>query len=241
MTQSVRTSANWDHLDLAALNQQLEQAHPRDILAWASETVPTGLVQSSAFNADDMAITHMLYRELQRPVPVLFLDTLHHFEETLSFVERTREAYGLDLRTYKNLHANSRAEFAQQYGEALWESDVSRFHELTKVEPLQRGLSELGTLAWITGRRRDQAPTRANMPVLELDDRERLKINPLARWTSQDSWTYVMNNDVLYNPLHDRGYLSIGDEPLTTPVNPGESERAGRWRGLGKTECGIHL
>ncbi len=230
-----------DCLDLDRLNQEFESATPQAILRWAVETIPQGLVQTSAFSM--LVITHMLYEEL-RPdpaVPVIFLDTLHHFPETLATVEQATTRYGLDLRAYRAQGVNSRAEFAQRYGEALWESDVSRFHHLTKVEPLQRALGELGVVAWITGRRREQATTRQQMPILERDNQGRLKINPLANWSRKQLWNYTLQHDVPYNPLHDRGYTSIGDEPLTTPVAPGEHERAGRWRGSSKMECGIHL
>ncbi|HIK34417.1 MAG TPA: phosphoadenosine phosphosulfate reductase [Thermosynechococcus sp. M98_K2018_005] len=229
--------------DLDALNQRFEGAHPREILAWAVAEIPQGLVQTSAFNVDDMMITDLLYRDLRAnpPVPVLFLDTLHHFPETLEFVQQAQEKYGLDLRTYKAPDVDSREAFAARYGDKLWETNVEQFHHLTKIEPLQRGLAELNTVAWITGRRRDQAVTRANMPYVELDKEGRLKINPLAAWTRKQTWAYVMEHGVIYNPLHDRGYASIGDEPLTTPVAEGEDERAGRWRGMGKTECGIHI
>ena len=230
-------------LDLAALNQELNGATPREILAWANQVLPEGLVQASAFNVDDMVITDLLYRDLKphHPVPVLFLDTLHHFPETLELVARSTQHYDLNLKIYRIMTVDSRTAFAQRYGEKLWETDIEQFHQLTKIEPLQRGLTELGAVAWITGRRRDQAHTRSDMPILEWDKRQRLKINPLANWTRPQSWDYVMAHQVPYNPLHDQGYASIGDEPLTTPVAEGEDERAGRWRGSGKTECGIHL
>jgi phosphoadenosine phosphosulfate reductase len=108
----------------------------------------------------------------------------------------------------------SREAFAAKYGEALWDTDIAKFHQITKIEPLQRGLNELGAIAWITGRRRDQANTRADMPIFELDTQERLKINPIANWTRKETWAYVFEHDVIYNPLHDQGYPSIGDEPL---------------------------
>jgi len=136
---------------------------------------------------------------------------------------------------------DSREAFIAKYGEALWDTDIEKFHHVTKIEPLQRGLDELNTVAWITGRRRDQAVTRADMPVFELDKQGRLKVNPLAAWTRKESWAYAYEYDMMYNPLHDQGYASIGDEPITTPIAEGEDERAGRWRGSGKTECGIHL
>lgn len=229
--------------DLDTLNQKYDTAHPKDILAWCVENIPQGLVQTSAFNIDDLVITDILYRDLKpsTPIPVIFLDTLFHFRETLELVEKAKEIYHLNLQTYKILGVNSREEFAAKFGEALWDTDIVKFHDVTKIEPLQRGLDELNTVAWITGRRRDQAVTRANMPIFELDSQNRLKVNPLAPWTRKDSWNYASEHSMIYNPLHDQGYPSIGDEPITTPVGEGEDERAGRWRGTGKTECGIHL
>lgn len=231
------------NLDLAELNQRFDTAHPAEILAWCTANIPNGLVQTSAFNVDDVLITDILYRQLQptSPVPVLFLDTLYHFPQTLELVEKAKQLYQLNLQVYKIPDINSREEFAAKYGDALWDRDITQFHHLTKIEPLQRGLQELGAIAWITGRRRDQAVTRADMPVLEFDSQQRLKVNPLASWTRKQSWEYVAEHKMIYNPLHDQGYPSIGDEPITTPVRDGEDERAGRWRGSNKTECGIHI
>lgn len=230
-------------LDLAALNQEFETAHPQQILEWCLTNIPAGLVQTSAFNVDDMVITDILYRQLKpaRPVPVIFLDTLHHFPQTLELVAAVTAHYNLNLKVYKTPDVDTRQAFADRYGEELWNTNIEAFHHLTKIEPLQRGLADLQAIAWITGRRRDQAITRATMPIFEWDQNQRLKVNPLATWTRKDSWRYVMEHGVLYNPLHDQGYASIGDEPITTPVAEGEDERAGRWRGTGKSECGIHI
>lgn len=243
MTHSTPLQVQHPNFDLAVLNQQFEQADPRAILSWCTENIPVGLVQTSAFNVDDLVITDLLYRELKPAtrVPVLFLDTLHHFPQTLELVAKVKEIYNLDLQVYKTPDVDSREAFAAKYGDALWDTDITQFHQLTKIEPLQRGLAELETVAWLTGRRRDQATTRADMPIFELDKQQRFKINPLANWTRENSWAYVAEHGVIYNPLHDQGYPSIGDEPITTPVAEGEDERAGRWRGTGKTECGIHI
>lgn len=242
MLQFVRSENPTFAFDLEELNQQFAVAHPRNVLAWCLENIPTGLVQTSAFNVNGMVIMHILYRELKpaQPVPVLFLDTLHHFPETSALVRKATEVYDLNLNVYKVPDVDSREAFAARYGEALWNTDIEKFHQLTKIEPLQRGLSELHTVAWITGRRRNQSTTRATTPIFGLDRKQRLKINPLATWTSKDVWTYVTEHDVIYNPLHDQGYPSIGDEPTTTPVNKGEDQRAGRWQGTVRTECGIH-
>lgn len=241
MTQSAEAPTGISNLNLEELNERFATAHPREILAWAVENVPQGLVQTSAFNVDDIVITDILYRELNQQTPVIFLDTLFHFPQTLELVEKAKDVYNLNLQVYKNLEVDSREAFAAKYGEALWDTDIAQFHHITKIEPLLRGLDELNTVAWITGRRRDQAVTRADMPVLELDNQGRLKINPVAYWTRKETWAFVAEHQVIYNPLHDQGYPSIGDEPITTKVAEGEDERAGRWRGMGKTECGIHI
>ena len=226
-------------LDLNILNQRFERATPQEILAWCIENIPTGLVQATSFSL--LPITHMLYKELNHPVPVIFLDTFHLFSETLETAKKAEFLYDLDLHTYHAAEVDSREAFADRYGDELWEQDIDRFYELTKVEPLQRALDELRVKAWITGRRRDQSESRKNLPIFERDDNGRLKINPLANWTNKDVWTYTFKHNVPYNPLHDQGYTSIGDEPLTTPTVAHEDERAGRWRGSEKTECGIHL
>lgn len=241
--QSSNQVNSLSQFDLEELNRRFEIAHPQEILSWCLNNIPDRLVQASAFNVDDMVITDILYRQFQprHPVQVIFLDTLHHFPQTLELVAEVTDRYHLNLKTYKVPEVDTREAFAEQYGEALWDNDIARFHHLTKIEPLQRGLTELNAVAWITGRRRDQAVTRTNLPIFEWDQQQRLKVNPLAAWTRKQSWSYVVEHGVIYNPLHDRGYASIGDEPLTTPVAEGEDERAGRWRGTGKTECGIHI
>lgn len=225
-------------LDLDTLNQQFEQATPQQILAWCLQNIPDGLVQMTSFSM--LAVTHMLYAELKAQTPVVFIDTLHLFPETLETAQKAKDRYGLNLQTFRAAEIDSRAAFAARYGEALWERDVVRFHQLTKVEPLQRALSELEVKTWITGRRRDQSANRQDLSIFERDTDGRLKVNPLANWTRKEIWGYTFEHNVLYNPLHDQGYTSIGDEPLTTKVQMGEDERAGRWRGSAKTECGIH-
>ena len=226
---------NPDKLDLVELNQRFESATPQEILAWAIATIPN-LVQLTSFSMG--AVTHMLYQELQAKVPVIFLDTLHLFPETLETAQKSNDFYQLELHIYRA--AETRQDFIERYGDRLWEKDVNQFHELTKVSPMERAFNELAVQGWITGRRRDQSTTREHMPILERDPDGRIKINPLANWTHKDLWRYTFAHDVLYNPLHDQGYTSIGDQPLTTKVQGGEDERAGRWRGSVKTECGIH-
>jgi len=244
MTQSIEPLTQPASLDLKKLNQRFDKAHPKDILAWCTFNIPIGLVQTSAFNVDDIMITDLLYRDLRpaHPVPVLFLDTLHHFPQTLELVAAATELYHLNLKVYQIPGVATREAFAAKYGDALWKTDIDQFSQLTKIEPLQRGLTELKTIAWITGHRRDQAVTQSDLPIFELDQQKRLKVNPLANWTRKETWAYVFEHDVIYNPLHDHGYPSIGDEPITSPTREGKDEGAGRWPNMGvKTECGIPL
>lgn len=242
MTQRLETAPRLSETELQLLNEQFFTAHPKSILMWCLENVPSGLLQSTAFGLSGMVIMDMLYRDLNPvpAVPVLFLDTLHHFPETLELVQKAQDLYDLDLKQYRPDLVQTREAFADHYGEALWAQDVHLFHTLTKVEPLNRALADLEVQAWITGRRRDQSDARQQLPIFEWDANHRLKVNPLANWTNRDVWKYIMENKVPYNSLHDQGYGSIGDEPLTTPLLAGEHEREGRWRGMNKTECGIH-
>lgn len=220
--------------EVEEVNRRLEDAHPREILRWAASTFADGRVAlSSTFGPSGMVLIHLLAEEGMR-VPVLFVDTLYHFPETLEHAERVRERYGVELRVIRA--AESREAFEAVHGPRLWERDEDRFHDLTKVEPMKEALTEID--AWINGRRRDQSPTRAGLQIVERSSR--IKVHPLARWTLDQVWEFVIVNDVLYHPLHDQGYTSIGDEPLTTPVLPGEHERAGRWRGSERLECGLH-
>ena len=180
-----------------------------------------------------MMLIHLLAEEGIR-LPVLFVDTLYHFPETIEHADRVADRYGLDLRTYRP--AESRKAFEALHGSRLWEKDEELFHRLTKVDPMHEALQ--GIEGWVTGRRRDQSATRAALPHVELANW--VKINPLASWSLEDVWGFVRAHNVPYHPLHDLGYTSIGDAPLTTPIKPGEHERAGRWRGSVRLECGLH-
>lgn len=206
----------------------------RDVLTWALRSFPEHkLALVSAFGPGSLVLIHLL-SELRARLAVIFIDTLYQFPETLAHVERVRAHYDLPLRVYRP--AESRTVFEAHHGARLWERDLDAFQRLTKVEPFQRAVAGLD--AYITGRRRDQAPTRAGLETVE--GASPVVINPLASWTREDVWRFIREHDVPYNPLHDNGYASIGDAPLTTPVLPHEPERAGRWRGLGRLECGIH-
>jgi phosphoadenosine phosphosulfate reductase len=165
-----------------------------------------------------------------------YLDTDVLFPETYETRNRLGEALEIEFDRYHNI---SLEEQAQLYGDELWASQPDLCCATRKVEPLQRALGEVD--AWVTGVRRDQAPTRANAKKVEWDEKFGLvKANPLADWTLKEVWAYIHEHDVPYNPLHDRNFPSIGCTHCTRPVMPGEDPRAGRWAGQDKVECGLH-
>lgn len=207
---------------------------PRETLHWALQAFAEDrLALVSAFGPGSLVLIHLL-SALHARVPIVFIDTLYHFPETLELVERVRTRFDIDLRVYRP--AVNRETFEAEHGPRLWERDLDRYQHLTKVEPFRRAVAQFD--AYISGRRRDQSPTRATLDAVERGHPYR--INPLASWTREQVWTYIRVYDLPYNVLHDRGYTSIGDAPLTTAVKDDEHERAGRWRGLDRLECGIH-
>lgn len=174
-------------------------------------------------------------------VDLLFFDTLHHFPETLDLIDRIRDRYPLlNVNIYKPAGVETAEEFAQQHGERLWETNDELYDWIAKVEPAERAYRELQVNAVLTGRRRSQGGKRGDISVIEVDEAGLVKVNPFANWSFQQVKDYIKANDVPYNELLDRGYKSIGDWHSTKPVNEGDDERAGRWQGQQKTECGIH-
>jgi phosphoadenosine phosphosulfate reductase len=225
-----------DPAEIQTLAEELKHAHPAQILQVALERVPR-LALACSFGAEDMVLLDMLMK-LDREAEVFYLDTDVLFPETYELIERAVARYGIpNLRQIRP--ELTLEEQAQQYGEALWARDPNLCCNLRKVQPLTKVLAGLD--GWITGIRRDQAPTRANAQVFEVDHKFGLvKVNPLAFWTWDEVWDYIREHDVPYNVLHDQGYPSIGCLHCTRPVKPGEDLRAGRWSGFEKTECGLH-
>ncbi len=224
---------------LTSLSDSLEAKQPQDVLAAAIERYAPKIVLACSFGAEDVVLVDMIHR-INPSVPLFYLDTDFLFPETYATRDRVIERYGLQpaqVIQVKSLLTPD--EQVRRYGEALWANDPDRCCQLRKVEPLTRVLQ--GYDAWITGIRRDQAPSRANAGLMEWDAKFGLaKINPLARWTWADVWTYIKVYEVPYNPLHDRNYPSIGCTYCTAPVAPGDDPRAGRWKNFAKTECGLH-
>lgn len=200
-------------------------------------------VFASSMAAEDMVLTDMILRA-KLPIGVFTLETGRLHKETLGMVERIKETYGYDVKLYKPEQAAVDA-YVQQNGLNAFYDSVDMRKEccrIRKVDPLNRALA--GQRAWITGQRRAQSATRTELGVQEDDAAHGMaKFNPLADWSEEDVWHYIRSNDVPYNPLHDRGYPSIGCEPCTRAIAPGEDVRAGRWwwENPESKECGLHV
>ena len=214
-----------------------------EILQWCITTLPS-LFQTTAFGLTGLVTLDMLSKmKIPRPqmVDLIFFDTLHHFPETLALLDRIRSRYpSNNLHVYRPEGVESADEFAQKHGERLWETNEELYDWVAKVEPAQRAYRELQVAAVLTGRRRSQGGKRGDIDVIEVDEAGLIKVNPMANWTFEQVQEYIKANNVPYNELLDRGYKSIGDWHSTQPTKEGEDERAGRWKGQQKTECGIH-
>lgn len=223
--------------DASAASHELEGRSAAEILRWASEHIGPRLVFATGFGAEGCVVIDLIARQAL-PIEVITLDTGVLFPETYELWQRLEARYGIAIRGVQPLQTIGRQ--AAAHGPKLWEREPDRCCELRKVEPLRRALAGLD--GWITAIRRDQTPERATAQIVE-DDRKfgLVKINPLVAWTHDDVWAHLYTNDVPYHALHERGYPSIGCEPCTTAVAEGEDPRSGRWRGMAKKECGLHV
>ncbi|KAF2877094.1 phosphoadenosine phosphosulfate reductase, partial [Massariosphaeria phaeospora] len=227
---------------LKFLNSQLQLLEPQDILRWCLTSLP-GLYQTTAFGLTGLVTLDMLSKldgPLKRSVDLIFLDTLHHFDETLALVDLLKRRYGNPIHIYKPAGVETTEEFSAKHGAKLWETNDELYDYVAKVEPAQRAYSELQVKAVLTGRRKSQGGKRGDLDIIEIDDAGLIKVNPLANWSFAQVKEYVDANNVPYNELLNKGYKSVGDWHSTQPVAQGEDERSGRWKGRNKTECGIH-
>ena len=222
---------------LAELNARLDGQSPQDILAWTFAAFGDRVTLACSFGGvSGMALLDMSVK-LNPAVRVFYLDTDVLFPETYDLEKRTAERYGIQPIAFQPLITLQ--EQAERHGDALWSRDPDACCAIRKVEPNKRALE--GMDAWISGLRRDQSETRSAVRPLDWDKKFGLvKVSPLATWTDKDVWRYIMANDVPYNPLHDRGFPSIGCTHCTRAVKEGEDPRAGRWAGTDKDECGLH-
>jgi len=224
-------------LALEEAARKLEAESPQAILQWAIETYRPRIVLACSFGGPTGMAALDMVMSIDRTTPVYYLDTGLLFPQTYALIERVRERYGISpIGAAPEL---SLAQQSQTYGPNLWERDPDLCCSLRKVAPQKTFLASYD--AWVSGIRRDQATTRATTPVVQWDERFGLvKINPFASWDERMVWTYVRAHDLPYNGLHDREYPSLGCIPCTRAIKPREDQRAGRWDGFTKTECGLH-
>jgi phosphoadenosine phosphosulfate reductase len=224
--------------DLRALAErasaELAEATAAEALAWTAATFGDRFIVAS--NMQDAVLVDLAVR-VKSDVDVLFLETGYHFAETIG----TRDAVALTYPDIRIVNAEAEQPVADQEREfgLLNKTDPTQCCFLRKVVPLRKTLARYD--AWVTGVRRADAPTRADTPVVQWDERNELvKVNPIAAWSDDEFREYVATNGILENPLVGEGYLSIGCAPCTAKPLPGADPRSGRWAGLAKTECGLH-
>ncbi len=222
---------------IAALQGVIEEWKPEQVLRWGISRFGPSMAVASSFGAEDVALIDLV-SHMGSKFRVFTLDTDFLFAETYELIDVIERRYGIEVeRTRPELTPE---EQAAKFGPALWSSKPDQCCDIRKVQPLKKQLS--GLKAWVTGVRRDQAPTRANTKKIEWDAKFGLaKLNPLADWTWPQVWDYIKANNIPYNPLHDQNYPSIGCTHCTRQVQVGEDPRAGRWSGFTKIECGLHL
>lgn len=231
-------------LNVVDIDAELQKASPQKILKYALEQYDNIAVSFSG--AEDVVLVHMAH-QIRPDVQVFVLDTGRLHSETYRFIERVREHYGIKLDILSPDGEAVRQMVTEKGLFSFYKDGHQECCGIRKIGPLRKKL--LGVDAWVTGQRRDQSPgTRQGIPVIQ-DDKtfarpnDRLvKFNPLANWTSQQVWDYIRAMEIPYNELHDHGFISIGCEPCTRPIGPGQHEREGRWwwEEATKKECGLH-
>lgn len=218
-------------------NARLEQASAAEILRWATQTFFPRLTMATAFGAEGCCILHLL-AEIQPRVRIFNLDTGYQFAETLELREKIYQRYDIQVELIRP--EMTVEEYEREHGGPLYRIRPDQCCHDRKILPLKQAIK--GYDAWISAIRRDQTDHRAKASVVQWDAKFGLiKVNPLLNWTRSDVWRFILEHKIPYNPLHDQGYPSIGCWPCTAPVGEGVHERAGRWAGSGKKECGLHV
>ena len=221
--------------EIEQLSQEFESKTPQQIIKWAVDSYWPQIALSSSFQTQSVPLLHMA-SQIRRDILIFFLDTGYHFWETSLFREQLASHWHLNiLDVYRNTRWD---EFARGRTRSLPGDDPNLCCYIHKVEPMQRALKDMK--AWISGIRRDQTSVRAQAKILELQDDGLLKVNPLLNWTKADIKQYSEEHHLPAHPLLQRGYRSIGCAPCTVAIGVNDDERAGRWAGRGKTECGLH-
>lgn len=221
--------------EISRRDAEFENAAPEEILAWAAGFFGERLCFATAFGPEGMVILYLIAK-LNLKIHCFNLDTGYQFAETLELREKVKQKYGIEVELCRDEVPVE--EFERRHGK-LYLTDPNRCCQERKIKVLHRAIR--GRHGWVSAIRRDQSPDRAQAPIVGWDPKFNLvKVNPLANLTKTDIWRTILDQEIPYNPLHDQGYPSIGCEPCTRPVLIGEDERAGRWSGSAKTECGLH-
>lgn len=215
-----------------------DRADTLDVLKWAFREYRDEIVYACSFGAEGIVLLDLIYKVNQHAV-IKFLDTGLHYQETYELIEKVKERYP-NLTIEMVSPPITLDEQKKEYGDELWRHNPNLCCHIRKVLPLEEALKD--AKAWISGLRREQSPIRSKTQYINRDDKfKRVKICPLIHWTWEDINQYIALNQLPYNPLHDKGYPSIGCAPCTKPVNHSTNLREGRWAGLNKTECGLHF
>lgn len=224
-------------LQLDTINPQLDGKPAEEIVRWADEAFGDGLAMTSSFGAQSAVMLHLVTRVVP-DVPVILIDTGYLFPETYQFVNDLTKRLSLNLKVYTAKVTPARYEALHgrtwEYAEGL-----DHYHQVFKVEPLQRALEELDVKAWLAGLRAEQTDHRKSLRTVEVQDGV-YKVHPILRWTTKDVHEYLKAHDLPYHPLYEQGYASIGDTHSTRPITDGMDEREGRFGGMAQ-ECGIHV
>jgi phosphoadenosine phosphosulfate reductase len=223
--------------ELHAASQRLESATPEEIIAWGVERYAPCLTMATAFGPEGCVILSMLAK-IAPETYVFNLETGYQFQETLDLRDRIAEKYGIEVDLLEP--ELSVPEYEALHGGPLYKTNPNQCCFDRKIKTLQRASQVMH--AWMSGIRRDQSPDRARAAIVGWDKKFGLvKISPLANWTKKDVWKRITDEEIPYNPLHDQGFPSIGCWPCTRAIEAGETDdRAGRWSGIQKTECGLH-
>ena len=222
--------------ELEQASSRLELAEPEDILRWATSRYAPKFTMATAFGPEGMVLIHML-AEIAPQTPIFNLDTGYQFQETLDLREEVKRRYGIEVELKRA--DTTVEEYERLHGGPLYRTNPDQCCFDRKVKVLEK--AAIGMHAWASAIRRDQSPDRAKAPIVGWDKKFGLvKVSPLANWTKQKVWALITKHNIPYNPLHDQGFTSIGCKPCTRAVLIGEDERAGRWSGFAKTECGLH-
>jgi len=221
---------------LAADSERLESATPQEILQYAVDRFAPLFTMATAFGPEGMTLIHML-AEIAPDTPIFNLDTGYQFAETLELRERVKQRYGIEVELKKP--ETTVEQYEAMHGGPVYKTDPNRCCFDRKLRVLHE--SARGMHAWASAIRRDQSDDRQRAAIVGWDHKFQLvKISPLANWTKKEVWNLIAKHDIPYNPLHDKGFPSVGCWPCTRAVQLGEDERAGRWSGFAKKECGLH-